>query len=164
MEPVELKKIILDYMKSEDLGINAFCTKFNIGKPAVYSIIRDKTKFVRDATLEKLKPIIDLYEGTFETNLDFISIIDILPNEAKSLIFFYMINMIDNNKVNNFLEKLFSQYLDKDQQKDVSLHLREFISDVINKKFDIKDDETKPHSDSYDLKNLKEAYNNFFNE
>lgn len=72
--------------------------------------------------------------------------------------------MIDNNKVNNFLEKLFSQYLDKDQQKDVSLHLREFISDVINKKFDIKDDETKPHSDSYDLKNLKEAYNNFFNE
>jgi hypothetical protein len=131
----KLREIILQYMHENSMNKKNFAEKFGFKYSTLLDVMKMKRKNVSDFIEMKLKDVIHEYENkslleTGHTNKNFVNIINILPDEHKGFILYYLLKCLGMEKSSHVLNNAFS-LLEEDKRATFEYQLYELARDIL---------------------------------
>ena len=135
---VKLKEILIKYMLDNNMTKVEFSSKFDIKYSTLLDITNLKRKYVSDFILIKLKDIIEQHEKRMIpeeiiNNTNLINIINILPDETRGFIMYFLLQCLGTKKSKHVLDMAFSM-LEDNKKAAFEYQLYELARDILKNK------------------------------
>jgi len=157
----KLREIILQYLHDNRMNKKEFAEKFDLKYSTLRDVVNLKRKNISDFIERKLKNVIHVYESkdlleTTYSNKNFIDIINILPDEHKGFVLYYLLKCLGVEKSKQILNSAFS-LLEEDKRATFEYQLYELARDILkNKEEELLPSINREEKDNFskELKNL----------
>lgn len=134
----QLKTILNQYMLDNSLNKKRLANKFNIHYSTLLDIFNEKRLSVSNNIESKFNEIIKLYDtritpDTAITNQYIVNIFNILPEESKGYIVYFLLKCLGQKNSNYILDHAYSM-LNKENKKAFEYHMIEIARDILRLK------------------------------